>query len=192
MVSVVAVLVRFALTIGWKILSVPPLRVIVAEEANGVVVLEANTPPPLMVRAAIVETPAVSSRVPRPALTKVPLLTPEVVSVIPASTSTAPLVRERLRVVAKELVIHKAAGTVAEAPLSVTAPLATVSPSAPFVPAPATPALMVSAATGLIPLNTIVPIPFLFSVPAPLITLEVPCVRVSPAPMSNTPVPLRR
>ena len=190
MLSVVAVFVRLP-GVDWRMLRAPPLRVMVAAP-KGVAVLEANTPPPPIVRLVMVETPAAAVRVPRPVFTKVPLLTPEVVKTAPAATSTAPLVRDRLRVVAKELVIHRAAGAVAEGPLSVTVPLAAVSPSAASAPTPATPALMVRAATGLIPLNTIVPMPFLVSVPAPLMTLEAACVSVSPAPMSKIPAPLRR
>ena len=191
MFKVVAVLVRLAATVGWKMLRVPPFKVMVAAP-KGVAVLEANTPPPLMVSALVVDAPAVASSVPRPVLTKVPLLTPVVVNVAPAATSTAPLARTRLRVVAKESVIQNAAGTVAEAPARVTATLKVVSPSAPSEPAPSTPALMVTEATGLVPLSTRVPIPFLLIAPAPLITLEAPWVSASPAPMSNTPVPLSR
>ena len=73
--------------------------------------------------------------------------------------------------VAKEFVTRSAAGTVAEAPLMVIAPLATVSPSCALLLTPKTPALIVTDATGLIPLRTIVPIPALSSAPAPLNTL---------------------
>ena len=119
-------------------------------------------------------------------------MTPVVVNVAPAATSTAPFVSVRLRGVAKELVTHSVAGTVAEGPLSVTALFKVVSPSALSAPTPKTPALMVTEATGLRPFSTSVPMPFLVRVPAPLITLEAPCVKASPAPMSKTPAPLRR
>ena len=165
MVSVVAVTARLAALVGWKSESVPPLRVIVAAP-KGVPVFAANTPPPLMETAVIVEAPAVSSSVPRPVLIKVPVLIPEVVSVAPAATSSAPLaVKVRARAVAKELVISKAAGADALELFSVTAPLATVSPSCALLLTLNTPPNTEVAATGLRPLRIIVPIPLFCKIP---------------------------
>ena len=191
MVSVVAVTARVAGVVGWKSESAPPLRVIAVVVANGVVTLDAKVPPPLMVRDACELLP-IANKVPSPVLVRTPvpkLIFPLLVKVTPDAMSKTPPSLLRLltlRLVAKEEVTRRAAGTVAPVALKkYKAPFAEVSPKAALLATLTTPALIWSDAIEFNPPRTIVPWPVLKSTPEPLILLDPLWIRANPAPMSK-------